>query len=147
MYRLLKILACVVVLALSTALPVHRNAAANDAMGLDVVGYNHTDYSIGDFSVNEEAGSFLARHEQSGFACCVSLPAKYTPGLTVMVSWTDEYNKNRQRRTVAVPPFGPKDTGVFAVHFLRNGEIKVFVTDLVFITNPDYPLNGDEARM
>ena len=147
MYRILKIIACIVILALLSALLIHRNAEADGTMGLDVVGYNHTDHSIGDFSVNSEAGSFLARHEQSGFACCVSLPAKYTPGMTVTVTWTDEYNKHPQSRTVPVPPFGPKDTGVFAVHFLCNGEIKVFVADLVFLSNPDYPLKGDEARM
>ncbi|MGF6775422.1 DUF3304 domain-containing protein [Paraburkholderia sp. GAS334] len=148
MYRLLKILACIVILALSTALLVLRNAAADNTMGLDVVGYNHTDHDIGGFSVNGEAGSYLGKHEGGGgFSCCVSLPAKYTPGMTVKVTWTDEYNKNPQSRTVAVPTFGPKDTGVFAVHFLRNGEIKVFITDLVFLSNPDYPLKGDEARM
>jgi hypothetical protein len=148
MYRLIKILAFFAVLALSSALLVHRNAAADDTMGLDVVGYNHTDHDIGGFSVNGEAGSYLGKHEGGGgFTCCVSLPAKYASGMTVSVRWTDEYNKNSQSRAVTVPPFGPKDTGVFAVHFLRNGEIKVFVTDLVYITNPDYPLKGDEARM
>jgi len=146
MYRLLKILACIAILALSTALLVHRNAAADGPMGLDVVGYNHTDHSIGDFSVNEEAGSFLARHEQGGFACCVSLPAKYTPGMTVTVTWTDEYNKNRQSRTVPVPPYTPEDSGMFAVHFLSGGQIKVFVT-MYGPRHPNYPLKGDDARM
>ncbi|MCP3723236.1 DUF3304 domain-containing protein [Paraburkholderia sp. CNPSo 3272] len=147
MYRLIKILACIEILALSSALLIHRNAATDDTMGLDVVGYNHTDHSIGSFSVNSEAGSFLAKHEQGGFACCVSVHAKYTPGMTVTVRWTDNYDKNPQSRTVTVPPFRPKDTGVFAVHFLRSGEIKVFVTDLVLTTNPEYPLKGDEAKM
>jgi len=147
MYRILKIVGCIVVLALSTALLVHRNAAADDTMGLDVVGYNHTDHDIGDFSVNNGAGSYVGKHDQHGFSCCVSLPAKYTPGMTVTVTWTDEYNRNPQSRTVAVPPFGPNDTGVFAVHFLRNDDIKVFVTDLVLLSNPDYPLKGDQARM
>ncbi|MGF6753542.1 DUF3304 domain-containing protein [Paraburkholderia sp. GAS42] len=147
MYRLLKILACIVILALSSALLIHRNAEADGTMGLDVVGYNHTDHDIGDFSVNSEAGSYVGKHEQHGFSCCVSLPAKYSPGMTVTVTWTDEYNKNPQIRAVPVPPFKPKDTGVFAVHFLRNGDIKVFITDLVIISNPDYQLKGDEARM
>jgi hypothetical protein len=32
------------------------------------------------------------------------------------------------------------------VHFLRNGEIKVFVT--IYMTwHPNYPLKGDEAKM
>ncbi|WP_322028895.1 DUF3304 domain-containing protein [Paraburkholderia sp. J76] len=147
MNRLLKILAFVAILALSGALALHRTAKADETMGLDVVGYNHTDHDIGSFSVNSEAGSYIGKHEQGGFACCVALPAKFSPGMTVTVKWTDAYNKNPQSRIVTVPPFSPKDTGVFAVHFLRSGEIKVFVTDLVFITNPDYPLKGDEATM
>jgi len=148
MYRIIKILGCTGILALSTALLAHRNATADDTMGLDVVGYNHTDHDIGDFSVNNEAGTYLGKHEGGGgFTCCASLPAKYKPGMTVTVTWTDDYNRNPQSRTVPVPAFGPKDTGLLAVHFLRNGDVKVFVTDLVFISNPDYPLKGDEAQM
>jgi len=100
MYRLLKMFGCIVILALSTVLLVHRNAAADDTMSLDVVGYNHTDHDIGDFSVNSETGSYVGKHDQHGFSCCVSLSAKYTPGMTVRVTWTDEYNTNRQSRTV-----------------------------------------------
>ncbi|MGF6775423.1 DUF3304 domain-containing protein [Paraburkholderia sp. GAS334] len=146
MYRLLKILACVVILVLSTALLVHRNAEADDTMGLDVVGYNHTDHSIGSFSVNSQGSSFLARHEQGGFACCVSLPAKYKFDMTVTVTWTDEYDEHPQSRVVAVPPYTPEDGGMFAVHFLRDGQIKVFVT-MLGPRHPNYPLKGDEARM
>ncbi|MGF6775421.1 DUF3304 domain-containing protein [Paraburkholderia sp. GAS334] len=134
-----------VLLLLSTMLS--NCHAAADTMGLGVVGYHHTDHDIGDFSVNGEVGSYVGKHEEHGEACCVSLPAKYSPGMAVTVTWTDEYNKNPQIRAVPVPPFKPKDTGVFAVHFLRNGDIKVFVTDLVIISNPDYPLKGDEDRM
>jgi hypothetical protein len=35
---------------------------------------------------------------------------------------------------------------MFAVHFLRDGEIKVLVT-MYGPGNPSYPLKGDEARM
>ena len=145
MYRLLKILGRIGILALSTALLALRKAPADDTVGLDVVGYNHTDHSIGDFSVNREAGTFLARHEGGGgFTCCVSLPAKYTPGMTV--TWTDEYDEHQQSRVVAAPPYTPEDAGMFAIHFLRDGQIKVFVTMLA-PWHPNYPLTGDEARM
>ncbi|MCP3723752.1 DUF3304 domain-containing protein [Paraburkholderia sp. CNPSo 3272] len=122
-------------------------ASSTETMGLGVVGYNHTDHDIGDFSVNGEAGSYVGKHEEHGVACCVSLPAKHTPGLTVTVTWTDEDNKHPQSRVVAVPPYTPADGGEFHVHFLRNGNIKVFATAIVFLGNPDYPLKGDEARM
>ncbi|GFZ92196.1 DUF3304 domain-containing protein [Dyella caseinilytica] len=121
--------------------------AADDTMGLDVVGYNHTDHSIGDFSVNGEAGSFLARHSGGGgFACCVSLPSQYTPGMSVTVTWTDTYNAHPQSRVVVVPLYTPEDGGHFAVHFLRNGQIKVFVT-MYYPEHPNYPLKGDEVPM
>ncbi|MBB3255534.1 hypothetical protein F4827_000259 [Paraburkholderia bannensis] len=122
-------------------------ASSAETMGLDVVGYNHTDNSIGSFSVNGQGGSFLARHEGGGgFTCCVTLPAKYTPGLAVTVTWTDTYGEHPQSRVVAVPPFERKDAGMFAVHFLRDGQIKVFVT-MYGPRHPDYPLKDDEAKM
>jgi hypothetical protein len=36
--------------------------------------------------------------------------------------------------------------GRFAVHFLRDGNVKVFVT-MMSLHHPDYPLKGDEARL
>jgi hypothetical protein len=121
--------------------------AADDTMGLDVVGYNHTDHDVDGFPVDGGAGSYLGKHEGGGrFACCVSQPVKYTPGMTVTVTRTDEYNKSPQSRTVPVPPYTPEDSGKFAVHFLRDGQIKVFVT-MLGPRHPNYPLKGDEARM
>ncbi|GFZ92206.1 DUF3304 domain-containing protein [Dyella caseinilytica] len=141
----LKKLAVVLMLVLLSGL-LAGCQAADHTMGLDVVGYNHTDHDIGDFSVNGEAGSFLARHEAHGMACCVSLPSRYTPGMSVTVTWTDTYNAHPQSRVVAVPPYTPEDSGAFAVHFLRNGDIKVFVT--MHLPYPDqYPVTADEAQM
>ena len=134
-------------LMLLAALCLPLAACGDDRMGIEVVGYNHTDHDIGDFGVNGGGGKFLEKHHGGGgFTCCISLPAKYYPGMTVEVSWTDEMGEHPQTRTVAVPPFGPHDTGKFDVHFLRNGQIKVFVTMLGPL-HPDYPLKGDEAKM
>ncbi|RDS80914.1 DUF3304 domain-containing protein [Dyella monticola] len=121
--------------------------ADDDTMGLDVVGYNHTDRDIGSFYVNDRGGALLMHHKGGGgFVCCVAIPRKYTPNMTVTVSWTDEAGKHPQERIVAVPPYTPEDGGVFAVHFLRNGDIKVFVT-MYLLQHPNYPLKGDQARM
>jgi hypothetical protein len=120
--------------------------AGDETMGLDVVGYNHTDHSIGSFSVNGRGGSFLMSHKGGGgFVCCVSIPRIYKPGMTVTVRWTDEAGDNPQERAVVVPPYTPADGGMFAVHFLRSGEIKVFVT-MLGLGHPDYPLKGEEAK-
>ncbi|WP_240669160.1 DUF3304 domain-containing protein [Dyella sp. M7H15-1] len=121
--------------------------ASNDRMGLDVVGYNHTDRDIGWFSVGNGGGGYLGKHEGGGgFVCCISIPRKYKPGMTITVRWGG-VDRETQEQVVEVPPYTSKDTGVFAVHFLRNGSVKVFATDLVFLSNPDYPIKGDEAKM
>jgi hypothetical protein len=120
--------------------------ASDDAMGLDVTGYNHTDKDIGFFSVDGQGGSFVIRHGQGGFSCCVSIPSKYTTGMTVTVRWGGEEIGKTQERVVAVPPYRPEDGAIFAVHFLRDGEIKVFVT-MYLLGYPKYPLKADEAKL
>ena len=133
-------------LMLLVALCVSLAACADDRMGLDVVGFNHTDHDIGDFNVNDAGGAYEGKHEGGKATCCISLPAKYRPGMTVQVTWSGLEVGTPQTRTVVVPPYGPHDTGEFDVHFLRNGEIKVFVT--IYMTwHPNYPLKGDEAKM
>ncbi|QAU23564.1 DUF3304 domain-containing protein [Dyella sp. M7H15-1] len=119
--------------------------ASNDKMGLDVVGYNHTDRDIGWFTVGNGGGGILRKHKQGGSACCISIPRKYNPGMTVTVRWGG-VERETQERAVQVPPYTPEDGGHFAIHFLRNGDIKVFVT-MYYLEHPDYPLKGDEAKM
>ncbi|QAU23565.1 DUF3304 domain-containing protein [Dyella sp. M7H15-1] len=118
----------------------------NESIGLDVVGYNHTDRDIGWFSVGNGGGGVLLKHKQGGFACCASIPRTYKPGMAVTVRWGG-VERETQEQVVEVPPYTSKDTGVFAVHFLRNGSVKVFATDLVILSNPDYPLKGEEAKL
>ena len=78
--------------------------------------------------------------------CCVSIPSKYTTGMTVTVRWGGEEIGKTQERVVAVPPYRPEDGAIFAVHFLRDGEIKVFVT-MYLLGYPKYPLKADEAKL
>ena len=133
-------------LMLLVALCVSLAACADDRMGLDVVGFNHTDHDIGDFNVNDAGGAYEGKHEGGKATCCISLPAKYRPGMTVQVTWSGLEVGTPQTRTVVVPPYGPHDTGEFDVHFLRNGQVKVFVT-MYMSWHPNYPLKGDEAKM
>jgi Protein of unknown function (DUF3304) len=127
--------------------PLAACYGGNETMPVEIVGYNHTDTSIGWFHVNETGGPFIMKHKGGGkFTCCLSIPIKYKPGMTVQVGWGGKSVGAAQERTVAVPPYGPKDGGEFAVHFLRDGQIKVFVT-MMSPRHPDYPLKGDEAKM
>lgn len=118
----------------------------DDRIPLDVEGYNHTDRSIGSFGVNDAGGSFLKSHSEGGAACCIGVPRDYKPGMTVRIRYTDEARENPQVRVVEVPPYRHQDLGHFAVHFLSNGEIKVFVTRFS-LGHQDYPLKGKEAWM
>jgi len=136
----------ILLLPLLALLSLPLLACSEEKVGIDLVGYNHTDYEIGHFSVDGSGGTYLGEHEGGGkFVCCVSVPRKYKPGMKVHVSWGGVGVKT-QERVVDVPPYKPEDTGVFAVHFLRNGEVKVFVTSYA-LGHPNYPLKGDEAKM
>ncbi|MDK3022084.1 DUF3304 domain-containing protein [Cupriavidus taiwanensis] len=120
-------------------------ACGSHEVGVNVVGYNHTARDIGHFSVNGRGGGFIAAHEGGGkFACCVPVPQPWKPGLTATVGWTDEYDENYQERVVPVPRYD--DIGDVAVHFLRNGEVKVFVT-MYALWHPDYPLRGPDVQL
>ncbi|QAU25402.1 DUF3304 domain-containing protein [Dyella sp. M7H15-1] len=114
---------------------------------LEVVGYNHTDRDIGDFYVNGGWGPSLMKHSGGGkYTCCVVVPPVYKPGMKATITWSDEAGENPRSREIAVPPYGPDDFGAFAVHFLRDGQIKVFVTRYG-LGHPDYNLKGDEAKL
>jgi hypothetical protein len=135
---LLLVLAC---------LPLAACYGGNEEMSLEMVGYNHTDTSIGWFHVNETGGPFIMKHKGGGkFTCCLSIPRTYKPGMTVQVGWGGKSIGTPQERTVTVPPYGPGDRGMFAVHFLGDGQVKVFVT-MMTLRHSDYPLKGDEAKM
>ncbi|GFZ98796.1 hypothetical protein GCM10011408_19310 [Dyella caseinilytica] len=120
--------------------------ASDNTMSLDVVGYNHTDHDIGYFSVNNAGGAYEGKHEGGKSVCCISISEKYKPGMTVTVRWGGLEIGTPQQRTVEVPPYHPDDGGEFHVHFLRDGNVKVFVTRYM-LWHPNYPLKGDEAKL
>jgi hypothetical protein len=47
---------------------------------------------------------------------------------------------------VPVPKYDAKTAGSLNVHFLHNGEVKVFITKYT-LGHRDYPLKGKEAEM
>jgi hypothetical protein len=127
---------------------------------LELSGYNHTEKSIGGYSVSnphEGAGAgngsgeagYLGGGEGGGsFTCCILVPAVWQPGMTVKVTW-DGWVKNIQQtvsRVVPVPKYDAKNASTFDVHFLHDGEVKVFVTKYT-LGHRDYPLKGKEAEM
>ncbi|SFO76515.1 Protein of unknown function [Cupriavidus sp. OV096] len=134
-------------LALLAGLCLPLTGCTEDRMTLNLVGYNHTDRSIHRYGVNEYGGGHLQAHRGGGgFTCCISIPRAYKPGMTVTVWGSDWDGKNAIRRVVEVPRYGPDEGGRFAVHFLRSGEVKVFVT-MMGLGHPDYPLKGEDAEL
>jgi Protein of unknown function (DUF3304) len=115
-------------------------------VGAELTGYNHTDRTIGGFYVNGEWGGNITPGSGGGsFICCVPLPDPWQPGMTVTVRWEDHELKT-QERVVPVPQYDPNKVAQMNVHFLRSGEIKVFV-GMTGLRHPDYPLKGKEAEM
>ena len=131
---------------LLAALSLAMSGCGEEPISVSMVGYNHTDVGIYAFEVNGRGGPNIWPHEGGGkFTCCVTVPRVYKPGMTAKVRWVHRIDDVPQERIVAVPPYRPEEIGRFAVHFLRDGNIKVFVT-MMALRHPDYPLKGDEAR-
>lgn len=111
-----------------------------------IVGYNHTDTTIAQFLINGGNGdSFIDAHTGGGStSCCAMIPDHWRPGMKVEISWTTDL-KTYHKQMVPIPEYDDK-AGHMAVHFLRNGEIRIYVSNL-YLGHPDYPLTGPEAGL
>ena len=119
---------------------------AGKTVSAQLTGYNRTSKTIGAFYVNGEWGGNITPGSGGGsFVCCVELPVPWRRGLTAKITWEDDEGKTRSRE-VDVPEYDPNTLSRFNVHFLRNGEIKVFANRLS-LWHPDYPLKGQEAEL
>ncbi|HDS1123062.1 TPA: DUF3304 domain-containing protein [Stenotrophomonas maltophilia] len=106
-------------------------------------GYNHTDNHVAQFLVNGGSGGSAWPHSAGGTVCCVVLPDHWAPDQKVEIEWTTDL-ETYQKATESIPRYN--EVGSLAVHFLRNGQVKVFVTNLI-LGHPDYPLTGPEAPL
>ncbi|MEB0124079.1 DUF3304 domain-containing protein, partial [Pseudomonas sp. CCI1.2] len=62
--------------------------APPDRLGAPIEGYNHTSAGINHFDVNGNGGPNIGPFGGGGSQmCCVSMPRKWHPGLTVVVEW------------------------------------------------------------
>ena len=121
-------------------------AKQGKTVSAELTGYNHTDKTIAAFYVNGEWGGNITPGSGGGkFVCCVDIPKPWQEGYTVTVTWEDHELKT-QKREVLVPRYDASKAGGMNVHFLRSGEIKVFV-GMTFLGHPDYPLKGKESEL
>lgn len=128
-------------LALLLLLPACK--ARSRGIPVGILGYNHTDTYISQFLINGGSGGSAWSHSASGKVCCAVLPDRWSPDLKVEISWTTDL-KTYQKVTVPIPKYD--EAGNLAVHFLRNGQVKVFST-IMILGHPNYPLTGPEAGL
>lgn len=130
-----------------------------EKVSLSYLGVNHTDKSIVSVAVNGEGGVLNVPKfgGGGGTVCCVSLPRKWHPGLTVKVDWQEDghwqLDKNGnpvlrdgvkvlveepwQSQTVEVPEYSEHDLSHLDIHFLPGGKVQVKVSFL-YPEHPDY---------
>lgn len=135
---------CVGIAALGVCLAA-LGCTQNNSAPANIVGYNHTDTHLARYSVNGYGSSSIGAHEGGGaFTCCVGVPLEWQPGMTATISW--RWHESEDVHTAEVPVPRYERAGDFAVHFLRSGEVKVFVTNYA-LAHPEYPLQGEQATM
>jgi hypothetical protein len=139
-----RIIGCVLPVLL--AIILNACHSKEDSFSSQITGYNHTDSTIASFSVNGVWGGNATPHTGGGSStCCLQLPEPWHSGLSVKVSWEDAQGAQHDRE-VPVPEYKESSLGIFNVHFLRSGEIKVFDLNGI-LGSPDYPLQGEEANL
>ncbi|ROH63642.1 DUF3304 domain-containing protein, partial [Klebsiella pneumoniae] len=118
-------------------------AQAGGGGGGTIKAINHTKWAINHFSINGQSGiDSIGPFQGGGGGCCFSVPARWTPGMTVRVDWetgvgdtegfpgfgNDEKYlawakkmkaQNRQHsKTVPLPDYNGQDVCGITVHFL-----------------------------
>lgn len=122
---------------------IHTAGKEDQFTGVGLTGVQHIgrDFNISDFYVDGYPGSNVGRGGGGGsHVCCVNLPNKWRPGLSVDVRWAvgDWSKENRQEiaggnyksitfeRYKAMVPVEKYDTpGQLYVHFFTRGKIRV----------------------
>ena len=130
-----------------------------EKVSLSYLGVNHTDKEVVELAINGEGGilNVPAQGGGGGTVCCVTLPRKWRPGLTVKIDWRTEGHwlldaqgrvvKNDgvevlvqeplQSQTVDVPEYGEHDLSHFDIHFFPGGKVQVKAS-FIYPWHPDY---------
>ena len=63
-----------------------------EKVSLSYLGVNHTDKEVVELAINGEGGILNVSAQGGGgkMVCCVTLPRKWRPGLTVKIDWRTE---------------------------------------------------------
>ena len=145
-------------------------AQAGGGGGGTIKAINHTKWAINHFSINGQSGiDSIGPFQGGGGGCCFSVPARWTPGMTVRVDWetgvgdmegfpgfgNDEKYlawakkmkaQNRQHsKTVPLPDYNGQDVCGITVHFLPCDDVKV-TTSCYTYGSLSYPIK-EPVRM
>ena len=128
-----------------------------------IEGVNHTHWAINKFSVDGRSGLDTIGPWQRGGGGHFSMPARWTPGLTVQVDWetgvafTDgiprfedseiyeawasavRVQRRQHTKLIHVPEYDSKDVCGITVHFLPCEEIQI-TTSCYAYGHPQYPI-------
>ncbi len=112
------------------------SSSESEVMSLNLNALNYTEIPIGKFYVDGTWGGNVRSRIGSGglgILCCVSLPKKWRPGLTVTVEWRDdEMYKNDPNsltsRVVPVEKYEYFSDGFLWVLFFQGGKIKAYAS-------------------
>lgn len=102
-------------------------------------GYDWVAIAKPDKPEQAEAADMVSPYGASGIMCCVNLPAKWQPGMKLVVQFKDEtkaktaaeWSKENiplQLRTVEVPRYAEGDVGTVWVQFLPDDKVALVVS-------------------
>ncbi len=129
-------------------------------LGPSLTAVNYTDWPfdwVGVATVDEPDKAMAAEGVEafgaSGIMCCVSLPAKWQPGMQLVVQTIDgtraknsaEWSKETLPlilHRVDVPPYKPEDAGTVWVQLLPGGKVKLVVSSY----SPNHALWPGEVK-
>jgi hypothetical protein len=128
-------------------------ARAGEYYGTDLTGYNHTRGGIAYYSVKIGDGKFAgagylgAGSGGGGMTCCIQVPVKWKNKLMATVKFTSSNGINKEvTKDVFIPEYTDENAGHVGVHFLADGNVKVFVSKFG-LGHEKYPLRGKEAEL
>lgn len=73
------------------------------ATEVGILGYNHTDGDIPQFTINGGNGGSARRHAEGGTVCCTLMPDQWKPGMDVQVRWTNDLTTYHQATVSRAP--------------------------------------------
>ncbi|WP_139167104.1 DUF3304 domain-containing protein [Chromobacterium sphagni] len=113
--------------------------------------FNYTDHVITSVWINGEWAGRSRTNENGGTTCCVSIPATYRLGITMIVNWErnactssnkecyEKYGKKdldfpqvKLQKTITLPPYDTKEVSELQIAFLPNDEVRVYADNRGF---------------